>query len=380
MSRFLNNRLTAFDPYVPGEQPTDTFYIKLNTNESPYPPPPGVIKAIGETELGKLNLYPNPNATKLIEKIAGFYNVNAENVVVGNGSDELLAFAFFAFFEGGVVFPDITYGFYPVYARLYDVPFTEIPLSSDMTINVSDYLNIGKNIVLANPNAPTGTTIELAEIEEILISNPNRMVLIDEAYIDFGGVSAIPLVNKYDNLLVIHTYSKARSMAGARLAYAIANETIINDIKTIKYSFNPYNVNRLTQVAGIAAIEEDEYYFRNNIEIAKTREYTTQRLKELGFEMTDSKANFLFVKHPQIGGRELYMELKSKGILIRHWDKPRIADYVRISIGTKDQMDKLIDSVISVIAAPRERGVAIPSAVIASEAWRSIKEVSGGRG
>jgi len=347
MSRFLNNRFTTFDPYTPGEQPTDTVYIKLNTNESPYPPPPGVIKAVGESELQKLNLYPDPDASKLIERIAGHYNINAKNVVAGNGSDELLAFVFQAFFEKGVVFPDITYGFYPVYARLYDVPFTEIPLREDMTVDESDYLNICKNIVLANPNAPTGVALELGRIEEIVKSNPGNLVLIDEAYIDFGGVSAIPLAQKYDNLLVIHTYSKARSMAGARLAYAIASEAIISDLKMMKYSFNPYNVNRLTQVAGIAAIDEAEYYINNNKEIAKTREYTAVRLRELGFDMTDSKANFLFTKHPDIGGRELYQKLKSKGILIRHWDKPRIADYVRISIGTKDQMDKLIEAIES---------------------------------
>jgi len=347
MSRFLNNRFTNFDPYIPGEQPTDTQYIKLNTNESPYPPPPGVIEAINKSELSKLNLYPNPDASRLVEKLASFYCVDPKNVIVGNGSDELLAFAFQAFFEGGVVFPDITYGFYPVYARLYDVPFFEIPLKDDLTIDTGDYFNLGKNVVLANPNAPTGTTLDINEIEEIAKNNHDCLVLIDEAYIDFGGVSAIPLTKKYDNLLVIHTYSKARSMAGARLAYAIADELLINDLKIMKYSFNPYNVNRLTQLAGIAALEEDEYYFRNNIEVAKTREYTAQRLKELGFEMTESKANFIFAKHPEIAGEELYLKLKSKGILIRYWDKPRIADYVRISIGTKEQMEKLLEAIES---------------------------------
>ena len=349
MSRFLNNRLKSFNAYTPGEQPTDTAYIKLNTNESPYPPPPGVIEAVNKCELGKLNLYPNPDASGLIEKLSGFYNVMPENVVVGNGSDELLAFAFYAFFEKGAVFPDITYGFYPVYAELYDVPFTELPLREDLTVDVGDYIAVGKNIVLANPNAPTGTILSPEEIEKIVKSNPNQLVLIDEAYIDFGGVSVIPLTKKYDNLLVVHTYSKARSMAGARLAYAIGNEAIISDLKMMKYSFNPYNVNRLTQVAGIAAIEEDEYYFRNNIEIAKTRKCTAEHLHKLGFVMTDSKANFLFVKHPGIGGRELYIKLKNKGILIRHWEKERIKDYVRITIGTKAQMDKLIEAIKEVL-------------------------------
>jgi len=349
MSRFLNNRFKTFNAYTPGEQPTDTAYIKLNTNESPYPPPPGVIEAVSKSELSKLNLYPNPDASGLIDKIAGVYDVRAENVVVGNGSDELLAFAFYAFFESGVVFPDITYGFYPVYAELYDVPYSEIPLRDDLTVDVRDYLGIGKNIVLANPNAPTGTALLPEEIEKIVKNNPDYLVLIDEAYIDFGGVSAIPLTKKYDNLLVIHTYSKARSMAGARLAYAIGNESIVSDLKMMKYSFNPYNVNRLTQAAGIAALGEAEYYLKNNREIAKTREHTSQCLQKLGFEMTDSKANFLFVKHPGIGGQELYMKLKNKGILIRHWDKERIKDYVRISIGTKEQMDKLLEAVTEIV-------------------------------
>jgi len=349
MSRFLNSRLKTFDPYIPGEQPTDTAYIKLNTNESPYPPPPGVVKAINESEVNKLNLYPNPDASGLIDKIAGFYSVGAENIVVGNGSDELLAFAFQAFFEKGVIFPDITYGFYPVYAKLYDVPYTQARLRDDLTIGIDDYIDAGKNIVIANPNAPTGTALSQEEIEKIVKSNPNQLVLIDEAYIDFGGVSAIPLTKNYDNLLVIHTYSKARSMAGARLAYAIANEAIISDLKMMKYSFNPYNVNRLTQAAGIAALDEAKYYEKNNNEIIKTREYTAAQLKNLGFEMTGSKANFLFAKHPYIGGEELYIKLKSKGILIRHWDIERIKNYVRITIGTKEQMEKLLKAVTEIV-------------------------------
>ncbi|MCL2628860.1 MAG: histidinol-phosphate transaminase [Oscillospiraceae bacterium] len=349
MSRFINNRLKDFKAYIPGEQPTDLEYIKLNTNESPYPPSPGVIKAINEGEINKLNLYPNPDAKKLIRKIAEFYDVSPNNVVVGNGSDELLAFAFFAFFEKGVCFPDITYGFYPVYAELYNVPYSLIPLRDDLSVGVSDYVGIGKNIVIANPNAPTGTTLEPFDIEEIVKSNPDHLVLVDEAYIDFGGVSAIPLTKKYDNLLVIHTYSKARSMAGARLAYGVANEALISDLKMMKYSFNPYNVNRLTQEAGFAALEEADYYRKNNNEIIKTREYTRECLLELGFEMTSSKANFLFAKFRGINGEDLYLKLKDKGILVRHWDKPRISDYVRISIGTREQMEKLVEAIKEIL-------------------------------
>ena len=334
---------------MPGEQPADMEYIKLNTNESPYPPAPGVIAAVTENELGKLNLYPNPDGTRLIAKIAELYEVKPENVIIGNGSDELLAFSFHAFFENGVVFPDITYGFYPVYAELYDVPYRQIPLKNDLTIEVKDYIAIEKNIVLANPNAPTGIALEPADIELVTRSNPNNLVVVDEAYIDFGGKSTIPLTHVYDNLLVIHTYSKARSMAGARLAYAIASTPIIEDLKKMKYSFNPYNVNRLTQILGEAALNEEKYYKNKHNEIISTREYAKKQLFELGFEATNSSANFLFAKHPDISGEQLYLELKKKGVLVRQWNKQRIEDYIRITIGTKEQMNALIAAVAEIL-------------------------------
>jgi histidinol-phosphate aminotransferase len=330
--------------YVPGEQPSDMEYIKLNTNEMPFPLPDIVAKEV-EKELEKLHLYPNPDGTKLITKLAENYDVKPENIIVGNGSDELLAFAFLAFFEAGVAFPDITYGFYPVYAKLYDVPNQEIPLADDMTINIIDYTSVGKNVVLANPNAPTGITLGLEDIEIITKSNPDHVVVIDEAYIDFGGESAIPLTKKYDNLLVIHTYSKSRSMAGARLGFAIGSTALIEDLNKMKYSFNPYNVNRLTQILGEAALDNEAYFINKRNEIIEVREYTKKRLNELGFTLTDSKANFLFCKHPDIGGFELYSKLKDMGILIRQWNKPRISDYVRITIGTKEQMDELIAAI-----------------------------------
>jgi len=317
-------------------------YIKLNTNESPFPPAPGVISVVTEDELGKLKLYPNPDGTRLIAKIAELYELDTENIILGNGSDELLAFAFLAFFEGGVVFPDITYGFYPVYAELYDIPYQQIPLKDDFTVDINDYIAIKKNIVLANPNAPTGITLKPGDIEEIIKSNPNHIVVIDEAYIDFGGKSVIPLTHKYENLIVMHTYSKARSMAGARLAYATASKPVIDDLKKIKYSFNPYNVNRLTQLMGEAAIGEEAYYREKHTEIIKIRENTKMRLCELGFQVTDSNANFLFTKHPNISGADLYLKLKEMGILVRHLNKPRISDYTRITIGTVEQMDTLI--------------------------------------
>ena len=351
MSKFLSQRLESLQAYVPGEQPADMEYIKLNTNESPYPPPQGVVDAINESEIKKLNLYPNPDGTKLIIKLADSCGVLPENVIIGNGSDELLAFAFLAFCDSGrgVCFPDITYGFYPVYAQLYGIPSEQIPLNENLTVNISDYINAGKNVVIANPNAPTGIALPLSAIEEIARSNADYVVLVDEAYVDFGAESAVPLTAKYDNLLVVHTYSKSRSMAGARMAYAVGPAPLIDDLNRIKYSFNPYNVNRLTQLAGEAALREEGYYKEMCLKIVNTRKETEVSLKSMGFAMTDSSANFLFAKHEAIGGFELYSKLKDRGILVRHFNKPRIADYLRITIGTAEQMDALIAAVKDIL-------------------------------
>jgi len=350
MSRFLSSRFEALNAYTPGEQPSETEYIKLNTNESPYPPPPGVIASC-RGEIGKLNLYPNPDGSRLLKKLAGFYGVAQENVIIGNGSDELLAFAFLAFCDSGrgATFPDITYSFYPVYAELYGIPYIEIPLRDDFSIDPADYCNTDKNVVIANPNALTGIALPLRDIEMIVRTNPDHIVLIDEAYIDFGARSAIRLTREYDNLLVIHTYSKSRSMAGARMAFAIAAAPLIEDLNKMKYSFNPYNVNRLTQIMGEAALEEEGYYRDRRREIISARAYTEARLNELGFHMTESKANFVFASHPGIGGYELYAALKDRGILVRHWDKPRISDYIRITIGTREQMEALIRAIKDVM-------------------------------
>jgi len=355
MSRFLSNRHETLAAYVPGEQPADMEYIKLNTNESPYPPPPNAVAAVSEAEIKRLNLYPNPDGSRLICKLAESYGVKPENVIIGNGSDELLAFAFLAFCdnERGAAFPDITYGFYPVYAELYGITYKQIRLKDDLTIDPADYYSSGKNTILANPNAPTGIALPLCDIEAIAQSNPGHIVLIDEAYVDFGAESAIPLTKKYDNLLVVHTYSKSRFMAGARLSFALASAPIIEDMNKMKYSFNPYNVNRLTQIMGEAALSEDAYYNEKRLEIIATRGYTASRLREQGFSKTDSKANFLFAKHPKIGGYEMYAALKERGILVRQWNKPRISDYLRITIGLKEQMDALIAAIQDVL---NERG------------------------
>ena len=348
MSRFLADRFAMLDAYVPGEQPSDMGYIKLNTNEMPFPPPHTVTDEV-KAELEKLHLYPNPDGFKLIKNLAEFFEVKPENIMIGNGSDELLAFSFLAFFENGVVFPDITYGFYPVYANLYNVPYQEIPLRDDLTIDPDDYIATGKNVVIANPNAPTGIALKPADIEKIAQSNRDHVILIDEAYIDFGGESVIPLTKKYDNMLVIHTYSKSRSMAGARLGFAVGSAPLIEDLNKMKYSFNPYNVNRLTQIMGAAALDNDEFYIIKRQEIIKAREYTAKKLEKLNFVLTDSKANFLFCKHPDISGCELYSMLKDKGILVRQWEKPRISNYIRITIGTVEQMDALLAAVEEII-------------------------------
>ena len=344
MSRFLQERFQAFAAYVPGEQPTGRQFIKLNTNESPYPPSPAVLASVTQEQVARLNLYPPTDGIELMRGLAQTYGVDAENVIIGNGSDEVLAFAFLAFCGGGVVFPDITYGFYPVYARLYDLPFERIPLRDDFTIAPEDYFNAGRTIVIANPNAPSGIALSLRDIEEIVKRNHDNVVLIDEAYVDFGAESAIPLVKKYDNLIVCHTYSKSRSMAGARLGYAIAQKPLIEDLNKMRFSFNPYSVNSLTQLMGLAALQDSGYYKDCHREIIKTREYTQTRLRELGFLATDSRANFVFAKHSDVPGSALYKKLRERGILVRHFDAPRISDYLRITVGTPEQMQTLVDA------------------------------------
>lgn len=341
MSKFINPQYKDLESYTPGEQPRDMVYVKLNTNESPFPPSPRVIERINKEEVSNLRLYSDPECKLLREAIAKSYGYNAENIFVGNGSDEILSMFFMAFGAKGIAFPDISYGFYKVYGGLYGINYTQIPLKSDFTINVDDYCNIDKNIVIANPNAPTGISITVRDIEKILITNPTNIVLIDEAYVDFGGMSCTDLVHKYDNLLVVQTYSKSRSLAGARLGYGIANKSIIDDLTKIKFSINPYNINRLTLVAGICAMEDKEYFEKNCAEIIKIKAYTVENLKKRGFNVLPSDANFVFAKHEYVGGKKLYLKLKENGVLIRQFDKERISDYLRISIGTKVQMNAL---------------------------------------
>ncbi len=352
MSRFINDKYASMEAYTPGEQPRGRKYIKLNTNESPYPPSKGVIEAVSSKEVEMLNLYPDPTCKVLREKLAALYGVERENVFVSNGSDDILNFSFMAFCDDSarpVKFPEISYGFYKVYASLYGIKYTAVPLRSDFSIDISDYFGNNGNVVIANPNAPKGIALGLAEIEEIVRANPDFVVLIDEAYVDFGGESCLPLIKKYDNLLVVRTYSKSRSMAGARLGFALGSEQLIADLEKIKFSTNPYSINRLTLVAGEAAVDDDAYYVENCKRVADTREKTVAALLELGFECTDSKANFIFAKSDRIGGEELYLTLKDRGILVRHFSNEKICEYNRITVGAPEEMDVLIGTIRSIL-------------------------------
>lgn len=342
MSRYLKENYQALEEYTPGEQPKDTEYIKLNTNESPFPPAYEVLNVLKRQDIENLRLYSDPTMSVLKAKLANLYGVKSENIYLSNGSDDILNFAFMAYGHKGAVFPEITYGFYSVFAELHQIEYEAIPLQDDFTVNYKDYLSKNKLIVIANPNAPTGNARPLWEIEEIIKSNPDSVVLIDEAYVDFGGESAYPLCEKYDNLLVVRTFSKSRCMAGARLGYAIASKGIISDLEKIKYSTNPYNINRLTATLGEATVDAEDYYKEKCQEIIRVREYTKEKLESLGFEVLPSKANFLFARHKSYGGEKLYLELKARHILVRHFSTDKIKDFNRITIGTKEQMDKML--------------------------------------
>ena len=336
-SRFFTERYASLVPYTPGEQPQDMQYVKLNTNESPFPPSPGVVAAASR-EAANCRLYSDPVSRLVSEAFAASLGLRREQVLACNGSDETLNFAFMAF-GSELAFPDISYGFYPVFAELNHIPYTEIPLRADLRIAPEDYFGLHKMIALANPNAPTGIALARDEIEAIVAANPDVVVLVDEAYVDFGAESAVGLIERYDNLLIAQTFSKYRSLAGARLGFAIGNEALIRDLDTLKYSTNPYNVNRMTSAAGIAALEEDAYYRANARIIQANRRFTTDALRALGFEVPESSANFVFARRPGLPGGTLYSELKKRGVLVRHFSKPRIDDYVRVTIGTREQME-----------------------------------------
>ncbi len=350
MSRFLSEKFQTLTPYVPGEQPKEREYIKLNTNESPFKPSPLAIKYASQ-EVENCYLYSDPEMKELRQAVANRLGVRESQVLMTNGSDEILNFAFMAYCDKDTpaVFADLTYGFYKVFSDLYGIDSKIIPLERDFSIDIKKYFNAGGTVFIANPNAPTGISLPLEDIELIVNNNKNNIVVIDQAYVDFGGQSAIKLIDKYDNLLITETFSKSRSLAGARLGYGVASEKIISDLNSIKYSTNPYNVNRMTAKAGLGAILDQEY-FENNIKaVIANREYTVNELKKLGFTTTNSKANFIFVKSDKIGGRELYEKLREKGVLVRHFTTERIKDYNRVSIGSFEQMTKFINAVKEIL-------------------------------
>ena len=344
MSRFFTKTLSALQPYTPGEQPQDQQYIKLNTNESPFPASPLVQSEINGQEAARLNLYSDPDCKALIAAVAKRFGLAPEQVTVGNGSDEVLYFALRAFCDEQtpLAYNDITYGCYKTWCSLLQVPSVILPLQADYSVDTGLYRNLNCTVMVTNPNAPTGLCLPLSEIEGILQSNPDNVVIVDEAYVDFGGESAVSLIGKYDNLLVVQTCSKSRSLAGARLGYAMGHPDLIADLNRIKFSFNPYNVNRLTCLAGIAAMEDEEYFRACTGAVIQTRERVAAELKEMGFALTDSKANFLFAASSRIPGGELYRKLKARGILVRHFDKPRLENRLRITVGSDEQMNALL--------------------------------------
>ena len=343
MKQFWSDRIKDLVPYTPGEQPKDRVFIKLNTNENPYPPSPKALKAIEDAAGEGLRLYPDPEATALRAAIAEYHGLAPEQVFCGNGSDEVLGLCFFAFFTPGkkVLFPDITYSFYPVYTKLFGLDWEEIPLNEDFTLPVEKFLGGNGGAVICNPNAPTGRTLPLSDIRRILDANPNVVVLVDEAYADFGAQSAVELIGEYPNLVVVCTMSKSRSLAGMRIGYALGNADLIAGINCVKNSFNSYPLDRLALAAGEAAIRDVEYFERTRHSIMQTRQHATDRLRELGFTVHDSNANFIFITHPEMSGRELQQGLRDRGVLVRWFNKPRIDQYLRVSIGTDADMDTM---------------------------------------
>lgn len=350
MSRFLSDNYSKLVPYVPGEQ-VNVKVIKLNTNESPFPPSPKVKEVLNEEVIDKLNLYSDPELKELRNAIAEQFEVTPDMVFCGNGSDDVLAFAIMGFCGAGgkLCCPEISYGFYPVYADIFGVELEQIPLKDDFSIDANDYIGKNKNIVIANPNAPTGLTLTFEEVEKIVASNPNNLVIMDEAYMAFCGESCMELVKKYDNLLVTRTFSKSHSLAGLRVGFGIGSKEIIDDLNKLKYSFNPYNLNTLSIKAAAAAIADNEYYDDKIAKIVATREKTIAQLREIGFECTDSKANFIFASSDKIAACDLAAELRKKGILVRYFNKAKIDNYLRITVGTDEEMQTLINAIKEIL-------------------------------
>ena len=351
MSRYLTPTLAGLSPYTPGEQPQDQQYIKLNTNESPYPPSPAVVAAVNAAEVEKLRLYSDPACAQLLAAAAEYHGLSPDEIMPGNGSDENLFFALRAFCDEQhpLAYADVTYGCYSVWCNLMHIPSHILPLEEDFSIDPAKYYGLNETIVIANPNAPTGLALPRSAIEGILKANPNNVVIVDEAYVDFGGESCVPLIHQYDNLLVVQTFSKSRQLAGARLGLAMGNAALIADLNRVKFSLNPYNINRLTLKAGEAALKDTAYFDATRQKIMDTRAWTAKELANRGFSLTDSRSNFLFARTDRMEGGALYRALKEKGILVRHFDSPQIADYLRITIGTQAQMEALIKALDEIL-------------------------------
>lgn len=345
------NNIRKVEPYVPGEQPKEKNVIKLNTNENPYPPASGVKNVLKSFGTDDLRLYPDPSSDELVGALAKRYGVKPSQVFVGVGSDDVISMCFLTFFNSDkpIVFPDITYSFYDVWASVYNIPFETKPLDENFFINENDYFCENGGIIFPNPNAPTGVFESLDKIEKIIKANPDVIVIIDEAYIDFGGESCIPLLKKYDNLIVVQTFSKSRSMAGARIGFAIGSERLIKYLNDVKFSINSYTMNCLTQKIGVEAVRDEDYFKKIVDKIISTRENAKIRLKELGFDFSDSMSNFIFASHNKIPAEEIFEELKKKNIFVRYWNKPRIDNYLRITIGTDEEMEKLFEALESIV-------------------------------
>ncbi|NIK79449.1 histidinol-phosphate aminotransferase [Paenibacillus castaneae] len=351
MSKFWNPLTASLVPYVPGEQPKDKSYIKLNTNENPYPPSPKVMEAIKEAANADLRLYPDPTCESLVQATADYYGLPASQVFVGNGSDEILAFAFAAFFDPKkkILFPDITYSFYKVYAKLYGLEAELIPLDEQFKVQIDQYHSDNGGVILPNPNAPTAQLISLDEIRMLLDRNSNQVVIIDEAYIDFGGQSAIELVQSFPNLLVVQTLSKSRSLAGLRVGLAFGSEELIEGLNRIKNSFNSYTLDRLALEGAVASFQDEAYFREMTAKVVATRERVMEQLVALGFKVTDSKSNFVFISHPSIAAKGIFQQLRDKGVLVRYFDQPRIDEYLRVSIGTDEEMDAFVHALKEIV-------------------------------
>jgi histidinol-phosphate aminotransferase len=356
MSKYWTESVRALDPYTPGEQPRERQYVKLNTNENPYPPSPKVLDALRDCADERLRLYPDPTCDDLRAAIASYYGVDRGEVFVGNGSDEILSLVFFSFFkrERPLLFPDITYSFYEVYCTFHGIAGKRIPLREDFTLAPEDYDLENGGIIFANPNAPTGATLSLGQIERLLGSHRDSVVVVDEAYVDFGGESAIPLVRSHPNLLVVQTLSKSRSLAGLRVGLAVGAPDLVAGLERARYSFNPYNLDRLALAGAIESFRDEAYFQENCRKVIETRERSARRLAELGFAVVPSRANFLFITHERHSAKELLQGLRDRGVLVRHFDRPRISNYLRVTVGTDEEMEVFLDGIGELISPDAE--------------------------